>query len=244
MEPVAHLDVISAAASGLIDSAAVAGVDATVPTCPGWMVRDLVLHVGRVHRWVATMVASGATTRADFPPAPEDAAQDELLAWAREASAELVDTLRRADPDGDVWTFGEPRSVRFWLRRMAQETSIHGWDAAQAAGSPIDLPGAVAADGIDEFGEMILPRVIRSIGDKWDGESIHLHRTDGEGEWLWTLGPGPEVKVERSHAKGALALRGSASDLLLWAANRHGVEPLEVFGDGAIAARWAETVHF
>jgi hypothetical protein len=37
----------------LADAAARAGMDARVPTCPEWVVRDLVRHQGDVHRWAA-----------------------------------------------------------------------------------------------------------------------------------------------------------------------------------------------
>ena len=39
-------------------AAAVAGADpdGTVPTCPEWTVRDLVRHMGGVHRWATGFV--------------------------------------------------------------------------------------------------------------------------------------------------------------------------------------------
>ena len=56
-----------------------------------------------------------------------------------------------------------------------------------------------------------------------NGETLHFHRTDGDGEWLVRLTPdGPEV--ERAHAKGDVAVRGSASDLLLARAGRVGLD--------------------
>ena len=33
-----------------------AGPDASVPTCPGWTVRDLLAHQGMVHRWATAVV--------------------------------------------------------------------------------------------------------------------------------------------------------------------------------------------
>ena len=43
---------------------------ASVPTCPGWGFRDLVHHLGGVHRWAATFVrGDGGQPRADDPRA-------------------------------------------------------------------------------------------------------------------------------------------------------------------------------
>ena len=48
-----------------------------------------------------------------------------------------------------------------------------------------------------------------------------------------TLGP-DGISFEHGHAKGDVALRGTASDLLLWAWNRVPVDDrFEVFGDAA-----------
>ena len=41
-----------------------AGLEAPVPTCPGWTVNDLVLHMGEVHRWA--MFSTVRTTTASF----------------------------------------------------------------------------------------------------------------------------------------------------------------------------------
>lgn len=45
-------------------AATVAGadLDAAVPTCPQWVLRDLVRHVGMVHRWATVDVTQGRDT--------------------------------------------------------------------------------------------------------------------------------------------------------------------------------------
>jgi predicted lipid carrier protein YhbT len=78
---------------------------------------------------------------------------------------------------------------------------------------------------------------------KGAGETIHLHATDGDGEWLMRLAPG-EVTVTREHAKGDVAGRGSASDLLLFLYGRVAPDALEVFGDAPLLARWHEQVRW
>lgn len=44
-----HIDAVRREGGLLADS--VADLEAAVPTCPGWTVRDLVRHQGEVHRW-------------------------------------------------------------------------------------------------------------------------------------------------------------------------------------------------
>ena len=55
---------IGNATAVLRNNAAAAGLDAPVPTCPGWTVRDLVTHQGLIHRW-ATANVRGVTARPD-----------------------------------------------------------------------------------------------------------------------------------------------------------------------------------
>ncbi len=48
--------------------------------------------------------------------------------------------------------------------------------------------------------------------------------------------------VTREHAKGDVAARGTASDLLLFLYGRADADRLDVFGDAALLARWRELV--
>ena len=83
---------------------------------------------------------------------------------------------------------------------------------------PIDH--ALAVDGIDEFFGLI-PFWRRESTLHGAGESIHLHCTDGDGEWFVRLAA-DGVIVTREHAKGDVALRAPASDLLLFLYGRVG----------------------
>ncbi len=52
-----HIGCLQEQGELLAGCAAAAGLDALVPTCPGWRVRDLLRHIGFVHRWAAGYVA-------------------------------------------------------------------------------------------------------------------------------------------------------------------------------------------
>ena len=71
------------------------------------------------------------------------------------------------------------------------------------------------------------------------GETLHLHATDTEGEWLLRLLPAG-VEVGQGHAKGDATAAGTASDLLLFLWGRAAADPLERSGDPALLARARE----
>jgi len=50
METTEHLNRLREEGPRLAAAAGRAGLDAPVPTCPGWLVRDLLSHAGGVHR--------------------------------------------------------------------------------------------------------------------------------------------------------------------------------------------------
>ena len=43
----------------MVTAARSAGLDTPVPSCPDWDVTALLRHVGKIHRWVAQVIATG-----------------------------------------------------------------------------------------------------------------------------------------------------------------------------------------
>ncbi len=220
---------------------------AAVPGCPGWTVDKLVGHLGRVHTWAAQVVRSRSTEPISsrlFPEGPDDPTL--RLRWGRERHIELLSALGELDEEEPIWVFlpdSHTGRGAFWLRRQAQELMLHRWDAQQATGQPQPLDPELAADGIDELLTLFVARAASATGRvAGDGATMHLHCTDREGEWLVRFTPAG-LEVTREHAKGDLAVRGSAESLhlLLW--NRIGREGLDVFGDASLLDRWREHVH-
>jgi uncharacterized protein (TIGR03083 family) len=232
------LDYLAAvrADSAALARAARVGLEAPVPACPGWSVADLVLHTGYVQRHKATVVRERLRRpprATDFPAAPSP---DRLIEWFEEGAADLTATLEGTDPATPVWTFHEPdQTAGFWRRRMAHETAVHRADAESAHGeiAPV-VPAALASDGVDEVLWTMLSRLRKARPG--NGETVHLHCTDTEGEWLLTLQP-DRVDVRDGHAKADCAARGAASDLLLFVWGRLPAARLEVLGDGDLLAR-------
>jgi uncharacterized protein (TIGR03083 family) len=229
LAPDAYRAAIRDEADALVAAAERAGVDASVPSCPDWDVGALLGHMGRVHRWAATCVeATEPVSPAGLPKPPSG---DQLPAWVRAGAARLVEVLDRPASD-PAWTWAPDRTVGFWQRRQAHETAIHRVDAELAAGPPTPVPAALAADGIDEWLALLAFRP-GAEPPSGDGETLHLHCTDEAGEWLVTLTEaGPAI--ERRHAKGDVAVRGPASDLLLVLLRRFEPERVEVLGTRSV----------
>ena len=241
MEYPEYCEAIRREGHALTVAARAAGVDATVVSCPEWTVADLIGHVGRLHRWIAAIVESGGET----PPgehwsASEPPPLDVRIDWF-DAGADLVaDTMLRVDAASPAWSWTNDPTAGFWARRQANETAVHRWDAQTATGRTEPIAHSLAVDGIDEFFELI-PFWRRESTLHSGGESIHLHCTDGDGEWLVRLGDSGVI-VTREHAKGDVALRATASDLVLFLYGRVDRSAGEVFGDETLLDRWQELV--
>lgn len=216
-----------------------APLDTIVPSCPDWTLRDLLHHLGTHHRWVAGNL--------DRPPdgemaplsgqLPDDA---ELAKWLEEGAETLAVKLAAMDPAMPCWTFGPfDRTVAFWARRTAHETAMHRWDAQHASGAEDAIDGDLAVDGIDEY-LALLPVFGRRLPD---AGSIHLHCTDAPGEWVVRFDE-EAMHVTREHAKGDVAVRGPASDLLLVLLGRKRADSVDVLGDAPVFARFLDQASF
>jgi uncharacterized protein (TIGR03083 family) len=244
MQTQQYLDQLASNSDRLADVAAAVGVDAAVPTCTGWTVTDLLDHMIRGDLWARTIVEQGKRGITDrvLPEAPADQPEgDALVPYFRAGATALVDALASTDPSTPVWTFGaHDRTAAFWQRRRAQETAVHRFDAEAAAGTPTPIDTELAVDGIDEFLVVFLPRLADNFGAVGDG-TVHVHCTDADGEWLVAL-CGGQPTVTREHAKGDVAARGSASDLLLFLWGRVPADSLEVFGDADLLASFRAAI--
>jgi uncharacterized protein (TIGR03083 family) len=211
-------------------------LEAMVPTCPDWKLVDLIEHTGMVHRWQTTTVR-------DRPPSFPDESVWRLgpadgVSWADWFQAGVDDAVRvigAADPASGCWTWFEPdQTAGFFQRRITLETLVHRLDAELAAtGTITAVDPVLGTDAIDEVFDVMVPATAPSpVGGR--GETVHLHATDGDGEWVVTL-LADTVTVERTHAKADAAVRASTADLVLFIWGREPVGPVERFGDPAAA---------
>ena len=177
-------------------------------------------------------------------PSIHPPAGDPLDVFAECADAVLA-AIEATDPGEHRPNWAGAPTAAFWFRRMAQESAIHRWDAQAAVGAPEPIDPALAVDGVDELVDTFLPSAKRR-GITGTGETVHLHATDLDdradltGEWMFTFTP-EGVEIERTHGKGDMAGRGTASDLLLFVWNRRPVE-LTCFGEPDLLTWWPANV--
>lgn len=216
-------------------------LDAPIAACPGWDLRQLAVHVGSVHRW-ARHCATHLAPPESFDMFAPDAASDpeQLATWFEDGVDELIGTLREIDLDGPSWhPFPVERVGRVWPRRQAHELAIHRWDAETAIGiTPHPIDPDLASDAIDEYFELVVPRLVKRERIGLPGGSFHVHCTDTHGEWLVTADP--EYTLVRAHQKGDAALRGPAEAILLrlWGRESALADQLSPVGDEQVLADW------
>jgi len=236
----------------LADAAERAGLDAAVPPCPPWLVKDLLRHTGYVHRWAARHLTERPDHVLDGPPEADilrgGAPDPGLIDWFRAGHAALVETLTAADPAVDCATFmAAPSPLAFWARRQAHETAIHRADAESAAGVTPEYPAGFAADGIDELitgfgrrrkyqpGAASGGRLLVVAADTGDAWSIEAH----EGRMR------PQRDTGDDTTDGAdCTVRGPASGVYLYLWNRADAPRVgvTVTGDPGLLAVWQGSV--
>jgi uncharacterized protein (TIGR03083 family) len=205
-----------------------AGLETKVPWVPAWTVRDLVAHLGAVHRWATEIVRAGGTN----PPAPAGRYQpphDDLAGWYALGLTELVAALRTVDPDAPAWHMSPAAShtARDWSRRQAHEHVVHRLDIEVAAGvAHAAVDPVLAADGVDELLGIILPRWQHTSPLVAARASVTVTAPDVDRRWLVEVAAG-RVRLTRSDpgplppptgAPGVAELTGPAEQLLrrLW----------------------------
>lgn len=228
MDAGAHIEHLRAEGHRLAAAARQAGLDAPVPTCPGWNVRDLVAHVAAVfdHK-IACMRLQRRPNDAEW--AHEPPAAEGVVDWLTATLDELISEFRARGPQAPAYTWHPTdQTVGFWCRRMAQETLVHRIDAERAGGSVSAVDEELALDGIDEILVAFL------TGPWWEtdpvpaasGRSVAVRA--GDEAWRITLEP-DAVRVSRTGGPADATIEGRPLDVLLWAWGR---QPAHVTVDG------------
>jgi uncharacterized protein (TIGR03083 family) len=216
------------------------GLAVAVPSCPDWTVLDLIRHLGSQYHRVRSHVSRGVTSRPDDYPDPAGAGLPTGAAavqWWADEFQELLSLLEALDPHMPAWNWApQTKQASFWYRRMAHETAVHRWDAQTAAGQVEPIEAKLAADGVAEVLDTLLPAGRRSGPTDRTGV-VQLAATDAAHEWFVRLrGDGVALLDTDTwldhddHHPRALA-RGTASDLVLALFGRVPFDVLEISGE-------------
>jgi hypothetical protein len=117
VEPDEHIAALDADGTLLAAAAERAGLDAPVPGCPQWQVRELLRHTGYVHRWAAGYVAHGYEEEVGRHSESEllRAGPDDADCVVAGTACELYLLLWNRLPGGGAVTVsGDPGLLRSW----------------------------------------------------------------------------------------------------------------------------------
>jgi uncharacterized protein (TIGR03083 family) len=226
-------------------AAAAADLDSGVPTCPGWTVRDLVIHTGQVHRHKSTSVRDSWTSGA--PPWP-DGPDGDVLVWFDEGIDDMLTVFRQTDLDAQTWTWCDhDHTVEWWVRRMAHETLIHGADAVIAIGGTPEVDESLAEDGIEEvLFEMIVGApewaelternqivAVVTPDRRWTLRTASWEGTSPNTVDVYVDVPAVVLIADAEEPDGQIV--GSPAELNLWLWGRGDLPAGAVTGDAALA---------
>lgn len=234
MELGEHLLGLRDAMAAFVRHAQYAGMDAPVPTTPGWSVRDLVAHQGMVHRWAGSIVRQHPVDDPERFEAEGREAADPVE-WLQLGALDLIQAIRDAPEDLEALVFlrDAPPARRFWARRQCHETTIHAVDALSASlgrfprGVETWISREVALDGIDELLTGFLTR--RHARLRSDRPVTYAVRpTDSARCWSVHVSQDPAVTARDGDGPADVTFEASAVSLYLALWNR----THEVEGDG------------
>jgi uncharacterized protein (TIGR03083 family) len=212
------------------------GLDPSVPSCPGWMVRDVVEHTAEVFlNKVACM-----RDKVYPDPWPPERGDEPTIPYYRVALDQLLHELTTRDENeyAETWWWDE-RTVSFWGRRMAHEAAIHRVDVELAHADLTPIDAELALDGVDE----VLRRFL--VGDWSDqpaperpGDVVQIHC----GGTTWRVVMEPKAIVANVYLDWGPELRAAATvsgdplSMYLWLWGRGPRDLLTVDGDPASIA--------
>jgi uncharacterized protein (TIGR03083 family) len=240
MEYDALVDAVRTETGTLLFALEGGATDDLVPTCEGWTVADLAVHVGNFAGfWCHVLCEATDQPKPDLSDPPEG---DETVVWAAGACAALITQLEATPPDTPTWTWSPTdHSARFVARRSAHELAVHRFDAQAARGICTPIPAELAVDGIDEVLDLLAPS--RDHSGRGSGRTMDLRSTDAGMEWAVSLEPG-RIDTERRSQDQAplegsdLVVSGTASDIELTLYHRPTLSPVDVHGDYSVLDEW------
>ncbi|MGN6331227.1 MAG: maleylpyruvate isomerase family mycothiol-dependent enzyme [Motilibacteraceae bacterium] len=215
-------------------------LEAPVPPCPGWSVRDAVVHTASVYGHKAACIRLGRRPE-EGEWATEPAAGVDVVAWFRATLHDLTALLEQHGPDAAAYTWWPPeQTTGFWFRRMALETAVHRVDVESAVGQVTAVDDDLAVDGVDEVLALMLGSEDWTQDPVPGNEGLVAVRT-GDRAWRVELRP-DAVTVTEGVGAAEATVTGEPSELFLWLWGRRPDEAVRVEGDDAAVRRLRERI--
>lgn len=205
-----------------------------VPGLNRWKVRDVAAHLGGVHRWATRIVTNRSMDGPGFTKSKLD--ETELCDWFDEGVEQLLLAFKANPLDDPCPNFnpGSEKTVGWWARRQAHETTVHRSDIERALEQTTPIPPEVAIDGIDEY----LDVFVRTRGKQGLRGPLMLATTKPSSAWTLTPADRPgRVDVSSGRANGVSnEISGAPEDLLLMLWGRRPLEAtaFEIRGDADV----------
>ena len=221
--------------------------------CEGWPARHVVAHVATGDRLVRGLLLDALGRDRAGEELPVDFADrqrmlQEALSWppaklkevarsAAEKSVALIAEVAEKAPDTVItMPFGvSPLPVLRALR--LNEYIIHAHDLHPATGKRRSVPEWFLDGGLTDTVALMQRLHLRSP-NKGKSATFHIHRTDGEGEWVLTADGGQAV-MKQGHVKSDASLSGPGEGLywVLMGRGKPEDNGVELHGDPALAGR-------
>src|SRR6202162_530944 len=226
--------------------------------CEGWTASNVVAHVITGDQLIRGLVWDATHQGRHGQDLPVDFADrhkrfevvstwspEKLKENARKESEQTVAAVAEAlehAPETIVTMPIGPAPMPVLRSMRLNEYIIHGHDLGPAIGRPIASPDwffdRALGDAVNR-----MTRLHPRSAHKGKSASFHIHRTDGEGEWI-LLAAGGESMGKPGHGKADVA-RGGAAEGLYWERVGGGKPDelgVELHGDPDLAAAFKEWV--
>lgn len=225
--------------------------------CAGWTAANVVAHVaGGDYLTRAVVHDATGRDRSMLAGLPVDMCErvklaEAMAAWepprlrerahaeSQETVSALREVLQQAPETVLRMPYGEAPAGNV-ARVRAWEYIIHGYDLQPATGRRPPVPAWYVDSALPVAAQM-MTRAHQRSPHKGKAASFHLHRTDGEGEWVLRAEEG-QAHTVAGHERADVALRGPAEGLywVLMGRGRPEEHGVEVHGDAALAAAFKE----
>jgi uncharacterized protein (TIGR03083 family) len=237
LEPERYLALIDADTERMLEMGE-RGLDAEVPSCPGWRVSDVVGHQAMVYAHKVRVMADNAWPD-PWPPA--ELRERPPLDFLREAKDDLFQEFARHELSEQTTTFGDDETIMFWVRRMALEVAVHRADTELAHDAVTPIPDDLARDGVDE----ILQVMLHGNWAEWGATTQHpvdaaVAVETGGVRWRCDATEAVVDVVAGSTGPADVTVSGAPADVFLWLWGRGADDTVTVSGQTTAAAEFRQ----